>query len=487
MATSESGISWICPRCSRRVPLRVDTCRCGTAKAATAAPAPPLGAPASAQPSAVAAPAFRTEAMGFSEALRSPKEQTLFLIGAIFSSLVWLLLVVSIVGVFYGVMGVVISLVVHALFLAHVRGNALRVSERQLPEIHAAVARSARALGLSEMPEVYVLQAEGALNAFATKFLTRKFIIVYADLIDACGDPRQLEFVIGHEVGHLAAGHLKWNAFLWPFMLVPLLGAAYQRAREYTCDRCGLAVVNDLEMSMRGLIVLAGGRQATRADVPSFMEQRLETGSFWSAVAELGSTHPFLCKRVAALQELSQPGTVAPVHRNPLAYPVAPFLAFGSIAGAGGASLLVMVAVIGIVAAIAIPSLLRARVSANEASALGTVRSVVSAEMAYAQSAGAFGPMPCLVSPATCVTSYQGPTFLSEELASETRGGYQYALRTSEDGRRFVFTAQPVTPGRTGVRGFCGDHTGVVCAGTGGLDDPSQAGCDFRRCRPIGP
>ena len=152
MTTSESGISWICPQCSRRVPLRIDTCRCGTAKPAAQAPGP--AAAAAAAPSAVAAPAYPTESMGFSEALRSPEEQTLFLIGAIFSGFVWLLLVVSIVGVFYGVMGVVISLVIHALFLAHVRGNALRVSERQLPEIHAAVERSARALGLSRTPRI---------------------------------------------------------------------------------------------------------------------------------------------------------------------------------------------------------------------------------------------------------------------------------------------------------------------------------------------
>lgn len=51
--------------------------------------------------------------------------------------------------------------------------------------------------------------------------------------------------MIAHEVGHLAAGHLKWNAFLSPFLFVPLLGTAYSRAREYTSDRCGLAVVSD--------------------------------------------------------------------------------------------------------------------------------------------------------------------------------------------------------------------------------------------------
>jgi Zn-dependent protease with chaperone function len=121
---------------------------------------------------------------GFDENLRSPKERPLFLIGAVFSGLVWLALLISIVGAFYGLIGLAFSLVVHALYLAHVRGNALRVSETQLPEIHAAVARSAGALGMPQLPEVYVAQAGGLLNAFATKFLSRKFVIIYSDLVD---------------------------------------------------------------------------------------------------------------------------------------------------------------------------------------------------------------------------------------------------------------------------------------------------------------
>ena len=52
--------------------------------------------------------------------------------------------------------------------------------------------------------------------------------------------------------------------------------------------------------------------------------------------------------------------------------------------------LLIVVAIIGIIAAIAIPSLLRARVSANEAQAIGDTRSVISAQQTYASSNGGF-------------------------------------------------------------------------------------------------
>src|SRR6202048_3338587 len=81
--------------------------------------------------------------------------------------------------------------------------------------------------------------SHGILNAFATKLLSRKFVIINSALADACTDPRQLDFVVGHELGHLAAGHLAWNALLLPFHLVPWLGTAYSRARGYTRDRAG--------------------------------------------------------------------------------------------------------------------------------------------------------------------------------------------------------------------------------------------------------
>ena len=425
--------------------------------------------------------------MGLDARLRSPKEQPLFILGVLLSSLFWLLLIVSLVGIFYGFVGLVFTLVTHALFLANVRGNGVRASERQFPAFYASCKKAAETLGLAEVPEVYLIQAGGALNAFATKLLTRKFMIVYSDLADECQDSRQLEFVIGHEMGHFAAGHLTWNAFLWPFMLVPWLGPAYLRAREYTADRCGFAVVGDLEASMRGLVVLAaGGKHAAEADLAAFMEQRRETGDFWSAVLELVSSHPYLCKRVAALQELHQPGSIEPVGRNILAYPLAPIFGLAAAGTSGGAAgLLVMVAVIGMVAAIAIPSLLRARVAANESAAIGDIRSVIAAESAYAHASGnAYGTLECLQGPGQCLAGHQGNTaFLSPQLAVGQRSGYRRTLHLREDQGSFAYVAVPLAPGQTGVRGFCGDARGVICFTVDGQPPQVVNGeCDLDSC-----
>jgi Zn-dependent protease with chaperone function len=286
--------------------------------------------------------------------LLSPKEPPLFILGVILSGLFWIALTVGTLGIGFVYAAFVLGfvLVAHAVFLAVVRGNGVRVGPDQLPDLHRRLVAGSARLGLPKPPELYVLQSGGLLNAFATKLLSRRFVILYSSLADSCHDPRQLDFVLGHELGHLAAGHLAWNGFLLPFRLLPWVGSAYSRAREYTGDRCGLAVVEELEPAMRGLVVLAaGGKYAGEVNLTAFAAQREETGRFWMATTELMSSHPFLCKRVAALQEVVHPGTVRPVPRTPLAYPLAPLL--GMTAPGSSSAFLLIVLYLGVLVAFA--------------------------------------------------------------------------------------------------------------------------------------
>lgn len=133
---------------------------------------------------------------------------------------------------------------------------------------------------------------------------------------------------------------------------------------------------------------------------------------------------------------------------------------------------------IGIIAAIAIPSLLRARISANESAAIGDVRTVISAEAAYqTMNAGYYDTLECLGAPANCIPNYNGPTFLDPMLASGAdKTGYRRTfhagasasgeegadLRSPSSIRSFAYTAVPLSK-QTGVRSFCGDSSGQVC------------------------
>jgi hypothetical protein len=125
---------------------------------------------------------------------------------------------------------------------------------------------------------------------------------------------------------------------------------------------------------------------------------------------------------------------------------------------------------LGAVAAIAIPSLMKARTSANESAAIGDLRTVISAEAAYsAANNGLYGEMACLSAPATCVKGYSGPHFLDQELASlAVKSGYKRAFYPGKRGAKarslqgFAYTAVPAEPGKTGTRSFCGEASGTI-------------------------
>jgi prepilin-type N-terminal cleavage/methylation domain-containing protein len=156
--------------------------------------------------------------------------------------------------------------------------------------------------------------------------------------------------------------------------------------------------------------------------------------------------------------------------------------------------LLIVVAIIGIIAAIAIPSLLRARVSANESATIGDIRTVISAEAAYQSSNAGFydSNMSCLVAPNPCIATYSAtaPTFLDSQIGALTpKSGYNRAMGSNAGSPNpipagasasstgaLVYTAVPSAIDKTGVRGFAGDTSGVICTSGDGSIPPNANG-----------
>lgn len=153
---------------------------------------------------------------------------------------------------------------------------------------------------------------------------------------------------------------------------------------------------------------------------------------------------------------------------------------------------LVAIPFIGIIAAIAIPSLLRARVSANESMAIGDIRTILSAEAAYqAANGGFYGQPTCLAHPSTCIPNYQGPTFIDPALTADTKSGYRRRFHPGATAAStgqlpeavspsslvgYAFTAVPMNVGQTGVRSFCGDASGIICFSQRGAELQVQNG-----------
>src|SRR5262245_7690287 len=147
--------------------------------------------------------------------------------------------------------------------------------------------------------------------------------------------------------------------------------------------------------------------------------------------------------------------------------------------------LLIVVAIIGIIAAIAIPSLLRARIAANEAGAIGDSRSVSSAEVAYSSSnGGAFGYLSCLGTPTTCNFAGGTTPFIDNNIASlNVKQGYTRSFSSCGAGAgtpdsgilTFAYFATPATVAQTGNRGFGIDYSGLICFTTNGTPPPTSA------------
>lgn len=110
-----------------------------------------------------------------------------------------------------------------------------------------------------------------------------------------------------------------------------------------------------------------------------------------------------------------------------------------------------------IIAAIAIPNLLRARIAANEASAVGSVSTINVAQVSYAATHQQEG--------FTCsLTDLGNAGLLDSMLASGTQSGYRYEL-VACDGtpvQHYTILATPMTPGTTGQRTFCSDESAVI-------------------------
>ncbi len=423
-------------------------------------------------------------------------ERPLFAISLSISILSWLVLLVGTLGVvlLYAPFVLLIYAFTQSALIAYVKGTAIKITPRQFPDLHARVTACAEQLGISHVPDCYLLNGQGGFNAFATRFLGRSFVILFSDVVDALEDrPGAVNFYIGHELGHIRRKHLAWRPVLLPAGLLPLLGAAYHRACESTCDRHGAACCAGTQDAVAAITALAaGGKRWKSLSVDEYVVQARESGGFWMSFHELVSDYPWLVKRVARAIAFRDGSDLRLPARNPLAYPFALCVPRAVGGGGGGiVSLLAVVAMIGIIAAIAIPSLLRARVSANEAAAVGDVRSLVDAETSFARQHGRFTSLACLAAQPSCLSRAANPPSLPAVFASsDVRRGYRFQLQLdTERAAAFSYTAVPVTAGETGVRSFCADGSGTIYSSTTAADlsDPQRTTCNADLMRLGGP
>ena len=139
--------------------------------------------------------------------------------------------------------------------------------------------------------------------------------------------------------------------------------------------------------------------------------------------------------------------------------------------------LLIVVAIILIIAAIAIPNLLRSKMAANEASAVGSIRTINTVSVQYSTTYGGYPTsLQALGGPAGGTAAASSAELIDNVLAAGTKSGYTFTFTTgATDGNgnvvAYTLTGVPTSIGTTGQRQFFTDQSGVIRANAAGTAD----------------
>jgi Zn-dependent protease with chaperone function len=219
------------------------------------------------------------------------------------------------------------------IFYLNNTASNVRVTERQFPRLYRSLGWGCKILNIEE-PELYIA-VDPVPNAF-TYGRTRPFITMTSGLVDMLDDEERF-FVIGHELGHIKAGHVLYTviarniaeiialigqatlgigALLGQSLVVALLD--WYRKAELTADRAGLLCIQDLDPCIRTFMKLAGGasRLYPEMDRTEFIKQIRDydeadfslLNQAYKIILTTYRTHPFPILRAKELDEWHSTG-----------------------------------------------------------------------------------------------------------------------------------------------------------------------------------
>ncbi|HET7802559.1 MAG TPA: M48 family metallopeptidase [Humibacillus xanthopallidus] len=211
---------------------------------------------------------------------------------------------------------------------AQQRLNGIKLTPEQFPEAYAMLVDAAARSGLSFVPDAYVVLGNGVINAAASGHGFRRFVFINSDLLEVGGaarEPEALRFVIAHEVGHIAAGHVSYWRILGTFasQWIPVVGSTLSRAQEYTADNYGHALAP--QGARLAMATLAGGKYLNRSvDVDAMADRAVTEPGFFVWIVNASSSHPVLLWRMHALRDRRRPGRLLWRPREPWLWGEAP-------------------------------------------------------------------------------------------------------------------------------------------------------------------
>lgn len=236
--------------------------------------------------------------------LTSNRETPYFVLSVIFSLFVYILAVASIFGIAILLILLAVLLYANAIMLGSIRGNGIRISEKQFPDVYERVVALSTKMNLKKVPDVFVIHSEGAFNAFATRFLGRNMVVIYSEVFELAreqGD-EELDFIIAHELSHVKRRHVWKSIMIMPAQFFPFLSQAYSRSCEYTCDREAAYYIQDGVAAKRALTILGVGKKLyAEVDENAYLEQINSESNVAVWLSEVLSSHPLLPKRIQSV------------------------------------------------------------------------------------------------------------------------------------------------------------------------------------------
>ncbi|HEY5425996.1 MAG TPA: RDD family protein [Candidatus Tumulicola sp.] len=199
---------------------------------------------------------------------------------------------------------IVIAMVYVTLARGRLLGSSVRVHETQYPRVFAIVKRSCAALEIP-MPLVFVRE-DNYVPVAALGFGEPYSLVLSSHWIEAFRDD-ELAFMIGRELGHIAAGHTRFLSLLsvngQENALISLIFGGWLRRCTMTCDNVGLLCCGTLDAAIRAIAVAEFHEFGRKVDYHAFAEQHneIEADTILRWGAWLGST-PYATTRIAALR-----------------------------------------------------------------------------------------------------------------------------------------------------------------------------------------
>ncbi|MEL7604812.1 Protease HtpX [bioreactor metagenome] len=245
-------------------------------------------------------------------------EKRYFSVALIVSIIIYVSLLFYLEGLGVLLLLTAISLFSNGLMIARIRTNGVRLSANQFPEVYNKVVELCNSMEIQSIPEVYVIESGGILNAFAAKSLRKNIVILYSDIFDLINTENndELSFIIAHELAHIKRRHVAKHLFILPAMWIPSLGNAYLRACEYTSDRIAAYYINNSEASMNALTILAIGKTLfNKVNRDEYLLQHSKNKGLLNKLAEKSSTHPSLPKRIYEIKNYFE-NNFNPIEKN---------------------------------------------------------------------------------------------------------------------------------------------------------------------------